>query len=380
MISYLSMVSANFKMTVRNRQSLFWLFVFPILMMTLLGIVFGGISNQGADIAIVIEEKSEIADSIYKSFKGIDAFTVERLNEERALQELKGGDLDAVIVMKKGFASELMRNSRKFEDGVVNNSDKAPLKPAKVELFYDPSSTFTSQAVRGAVTNVIAEINKKMSNAPDLITVESQSVRSADLRYIDFLVPGIIALTLMNSALFGLSGTVVNYRERGILRRLKVTPQPLSGFIAAQITNQLVFSILRAALLIIVAQALFGVAVVGDYLSLMVIVIIGSLTFITIAFSIASFSRTRETNDTLSNIVSMPMMFLGGVFFPVDSAPVWIQPLIKIMPLKYLGDAMRDVMVKGEGLSNPNVMFDIYILLGVTLVFFIGSIRLWKWE
>lgn len=380
MISYLSMVSANFKMTVRNRQSLFWLFVFPILMMTLLGIVFGGISNQGASIAVVSKEKSQVADSIYKSFKEIDSFTVEKQSEGRALKELKNGDLDAVIVMKKGFASELEQNSREFNQGEISGSEPSPPKPAKIELFFDPSSTFTSQAVRGAVTNVIAEINKKMSNTPDLIAVESQSVRSADLRYIDFLVPGIIALTLMNSALFGLGGTVVNYRERGILRRLKVTPQPLSGFIAAQITNQLVFSILRAALLIIVAQALFGVAVLGDYISLIIVVIVGSLTFITIAFSIASFSRTRETNDTLSNIVSMPMMFLGGVFFPVDSAPAWIQPLIRIMPLKYLGDAMRDVMIKGEGLTNSNVMFDMYILLGVTLVFFLISIRLWKWE
>ena len=380
MISYFSMVTANFKMTVRNRQSLFWLFVFPILMMTLLGIVFGGISNQGASIGVVMEDDSEIATSIYKSFKGIDAFTVEKLGEKRALQDLKDGDLDAVIVMKKGFAKELSQNSKKFDQEGVSETGSARPRPAKVELFFDPSSTFTSQAVRGTVTNVIAEVNKRMSNAPDLIIVESHSVRSADLRYIDFLVPGIIALTLMNSALFGLGGTVVNYRERGILRRLKVTPQPLSGFIAAQITNQLVFSILRAALLIVVAQTFFGVAVLGDYLSLLIVVIVGSLTFTTIAFSIASFSRTRETNDTLSNIVSMPMMFLGGVFFPVDSAPAWIQPLINLMPLKYLGDAMRDVMVKGESLTNPKVMFDMYVLMGVTFVFFFISIKLWKWE
>ncbi len=185
-------------------------------------------------------------------------------------------------------------------------------------------------------------------------------------------------MTLMNAALFGLGGTVVNYRERGILRRMKVTPQPLTAFVAAQISNQLLFSIIRAALLVIVGVLFFKVAVLGDYLSLAVIVIAGSLCFITIAFSVASFSKNREIADTLSNIISLPMMFLGGVFFPVDAAPKWVQPVIKAMPLKYLADAMRDIMVKGSSLSSQTG--NLLVLLLVTAIFFVASILLWRWE
>lgn len=408
MRSYFDLLVANFKMTVRNRQSLFWLFVFPVLMMSLLGLVFGGAEQQEAKIAVAQADKGEIARNIVKSFDGIKAFKVTKKEKTAALKDLKDGKVDAVLVLDKGFADDieqaLLKKSsmtsppRMPEDQAYFKQNSQPdmgegqvagglsnrqavgsnwIKPAKVELYYDPSATFTSQAVRNAVTNILGEINRRMSGAPVLLSYESHSVRSKGLRYIDFLVPGIIAMTLMNSALFGLSGTVVNYRERGILRRLKVTPQPLSGFIAAQISNQLLFAILRAALLIGVGRLLFDVAVLGDYLALLAVVIIGSLCFTTVAFSVASFAQTRETADTLSNIISMPMMFLGGVFFPVDSAPSWIQPVIKLLPLKYLGNAMRDVMIKGADLWS--VRSDLYVLFGVTAFFFVLSVRLWKW-
>jgi len=356
-------------MTVRNVTSLFWLFVFPILMMSLIGIAFGGIGNQTVKIAIVQADKSRTARSITKSFSRIKAFKVSKTDKADALKRLKDGKIDAVLVMDKDFTAALEEKLSTKDDSI---------KPARLGLYYDPSATFTSQAVRSAVANILTEINRRLSGAPILISYSSHSVRSKGLRYIDFLVPGIIALTIMNSALFGLGGTVVNYRERGILRRLKVTPQPLSAFIAAQITNQLLFAILRAALLIVVAMLLFKVAVIGSLLALALVVLVGSLTFTTIAFFVASFAKTRETSDTLSNIISMPMMFLGGVFFPVDSVPKWIRPLVEIMPLKYLGDAMRDVMIKGSSLWQ--VRTDIYILIGVTLVFFLLSIKFWKWE
>jgi ABC-2 type transport system permease protein len=211
-----------------------------------------------------------------------------------------------------------------------------------------------------------------------LLELKSHSVRRNNLRYIDFLVPGIIAMTLMNSAMFGLAGTIVNYRERGILRRLKVTPQPLPVFLSAQIVNQLFFAIIRALLLVGVARLLFGVHVMGSYLVLLAVVVVGSLCFVTIAFTVASFAKNREIADSLSNIVSMPMMFLSGVFFPMDNAPSWIQPIIKTLPLKYLADATRAVMIKGEGLAS--ISLDLEILLGVTVAFFIASVFMWRWE
>ena len=399
MRQYLDLLSANFKMTVRNKQALFWLFVFPLLMMSLFGIAFGG-GQAKPKLGVVDLDRTKLSRSVSDGFgkaKVVQLYKITTVKDAKA--RLKAGNLDGVMVIRDGFATELGQAIKTNEaarmsafapvgnaprPGTVALVSQAPagkakpVVPAKVDLYYDPSATFASQVARGAVANVLGFVDRAVGRAPSLIALKSHSVRQTNLRYIDFLVPGIIAMTLMNSAMFGLAGTIVNYRERGILRRLKVTPQPLTTFLGAQITNQLLFSILRAALLIGVARLFFNVHVIGSYLALLVVVIIGSLTFVTIAFAIASFSKNREISDTLSNIISMPMMFLGGVFFPTDGAPAWIQPIIKALPLKYLGDAMRAVMIKGDPLRA--ISADLWVLVGVTFVFFFISLKMWRWE
>lgn len=396
MRQFFDLLVANIKMTVRNRQSIFWQFVFPILLMSLFGVVFSG-GTRDARIAVVNRDGGKMSAAVLTGFKKVKGLEVSTLKFAPAIRRLKAGDTDAVVVIAGGFSKDVAGNLRSLsasparpEQGASLSSDPsakgllsgrpihAQRQPAKVALYYDPSGTFTSAAARGTVIGVLGGVEKSIAAAPPLIEVREHSVRSSSLRYIDFLVPGIIAMTLMNSAMFGLGGTIVNYRERGILRRLTVTPQPLSIFIAAQITNQLIFSVIRAALLVLVGTALFGAAVLGSYALLGLVIVVGSLCFTTLAFSVASFSRTRETADTLGNIISMPMMFLGGVFFPVDNAPAWIRPLIKVLPLKYLADAMRSIMVKGLGYEA--IRTDLLILAVVTAVFFVVSVRFWRWE
>ena len=378
MRQFFDLLIANFKMTVRNTQALFWLFLFPLIMMSLFGIVFGG-GESKPKLGIVDLDQTKLSRTVRDGFNKAEVVKLSRVKTVKAATaKLKAGDLDGVMVIGDGFAAELGLAIKTNEARRQGDYSATGGRPAKIDLYYDPSATFAAQVVRGAVANVLGFVDRSVGRAPTLIALKSHSVRRTNLRYIDFLVPGIIAMTLMNSAMFGLGGTIVNYRERGILRRLKVTPQPLATFLAAQITNQLGFSILRAVLLIGAARAFFNVHVIGSYLALLVVVLVGSLAFVTIAFAVASFSKNREISDTLSNIISMPMMFLGGVFFPVDTAPSWIKPLINVLPLKYLGDALRGVMIKGDSLAV--VSSDLWVLVAVTGVFFVISMKLWRWE
>ncbi len=342
-------------MTVRNRQALFWLFLFPVMLMGLFGVAFSGGQTEPR-LGLVVLDSSSLSTLVEDGFDQAQIVEVKPYETVAlATDDLKAGDLDGVVVV-----------SRKVR------------RPVRIDFYFDPSNTFVSEVARGVVAGVVERIDRAASGTPRTVEFESHSVRGRNLRYIDFLVPGIIAMTLMNSAMFGLGGTIVNYRERGILKRLRVTPQPLPIFLSAQIVNQLLFSILRAILLVLVGAIFFDVHVLGDYLTLLVVIIIGSLCFVTIAFTVASVSKNREVADSLGNLITMPMMFLGGVFFPVDSAPDWIQPLIRAIPLKYLADATRGVMIKGDGLASMGLELTVLVL--VTLVFFVASILLWRWE
>lgn len=364
---FFALLIANIKMTLRNKQSIFWMFIFPVLLMSLFGIIFGQ-GPSPSRLGVVNQDKTKLAVSLVKKLENTELLKQKVFKtKQEALKKLQAGKVDGVLIVKKGFTKKVQANLQKL-----------PATPAVIELYYDPAANFSSQLILNTVANFLAVFEKRLQKQPPLFYLVKKTIRLASLRYIDYLLPGMIAMTLMNSALFGLGGTIVNYREKGVLRRLKVTPQPLTQFIAVQISNQLIFSVLRALLLIIVAVSFFKVKVFGSYFLLLLIVIVGSLTFVTIAFTVASFAKNREVADTLSNIISLPMMFLSGVFFPVDNAPNWIKPLIQILPLKYLADAFRAVMNKGEGLAA--IQQQMLILSALTAVFFFISLKTWRWE
>jgi len=355
---FTSLLLANIKMTVRNKQTLFWMILFPILMMGIFGIIFS--NDQGeAKVCVVDLDKSTLSRSIVTGLEKVDKIKVEKDSKKQGLEKLREAKVDAVLVLEKGF-------SRGF-----------PQEPADIELYYDPSST-RSQMMHGAVSAVLNGVERSMIKVPALIKVKSNSVQSNELDYIDFLLPGILAMSLMNAGLFGLANEMVSRREKGVLRRLKLTPMPLSQFIGAGIVNQLLVTIVQAILLIAVGRFVFGVEVVGSMPALLVVVLIGAVCFTTIGFVIASFSKTAEAAATLGNIIGMPMMFLGGVFFPVDNVPEWVKPLIKILPLKYLADSLREIMIRGESLVS--VRNELYMLLAITAVLFLVSIKFFRWE
>jgi ABC-2 type transport system permease protein len=353
------MIVANAKMTLRNRQALFWMFFFPVLVMGLLGIVFGGGENKSI-LAIVDKDQTELSKKIIESFEKVEAIKVEKGQEKEEIEKLRKGDLDGVLVIPKNFAA------------------KFPLQPAKVKLFYDPSGRLTSQMMQSTVQSILNQIDRRITNNPSKLIVKSKSLQVKRLDYLDFLLPGILAMAIMTSGVFGMANTLVKYREREILRRLQVTPMPISAFLAAHVVNQLIIAVLQAGIVIAIGYFGFHVKILGSFGLLLLAVIIGALCFATLGFTVSSFASTVETAGTLGNVVTMPMMFLGGVFFPVDTAPNWIQPLIKILPLKYLADALRDVMIRNRSFNA--VRSDLIILIIMTIALFIIAAKLFRWE
>jgi ABC-2 type transport system permease protein len=172
----------------------------------------------------------------------------------------------------------------------------------------------------------------------------------------------------------------VSYREKGVLRRLKATPMPLGGFVAARVLMQLVVAVIQAGLVIAVGVLAFHVSIGGWSVVAPVVLLslVGAASFVTIGFFIAAISKNVESAAALGQVVGTPMMFLSGIFFPMDNAPAWIQPVVHAMPLKYLADAMRAVIIQGQSLWH--VRWDILILSAVGMVFLALSVRFFRWE
>lgn len=369
MRQFLKFLGASLKMTYREKIALFWMFLFPLLLMLLLGTIFGGTGNANINLGIVDLDNSSVTKSIVGHLDDITAFKIQKGGEAELKKKLSDGSLNAILVLDKGFESSLLNR-----------------KPGNATLYVDKSSLTVADLTSSVLRQVMSEIGVGMAKQfvpnvigpNDIIKVTEKTVTSSDLRYVDFIVPGILAMTLMTSGMLGLSLSFVQYREKGILRRVKVSPLPLSRFLGSEITSALVMSLIQAAILLLVGWLVFKVNINGNWLYIAFVVVLGAASFLALGFLIASVTRTLKTAEMASNAITFPMMFLSGVFFPLAILPPFLEVIAKCLPLYYLGDALRKVMILGKGLGD--IWLDILVVGGMGLICFVAAIKMFRWE
>ncbi|ABG04510.1 ABC-2 type transporter [Rubrobacter xylanophilus DSM 9941] len=363
MRAFFSMVGANLKMQARNRTALFWLLVFPALFILLFGFLFSDDSGLTATAGVVNGGSSPLAARMTEAMERSSFFEVERSRDREAgIQRLREGELDAVLV---------------FPERV------APGEPLRVEAYVDRSKLSTSQAVSAAIQQIADRFNRGPQQGPELVSVSTRGVQGRELGYtIDYLAPGFVAMSIMQNGVLGLATAFVVLRERGVLRRIRVTPFPLVGFIGARIVSNLIVVLCQVAILLGMARALFGLHVGGDVASVVagvaVFSILGALAFLGIGFFVAGISSKVESANTLGNLITFPMLFLAGIFFPITQAPNWMQDVARALPLSYLADGLRQAMVYGTSISH--LWTDVAALLATALVGFLLAVRFFRWE
>ena len=336
---------ANLKMLVRDRGALFLSLALPIIFMVIFGLIFGGSGDQKLDVGL--------------AGQGPLATALERT------------DALSVHVLPSAAAAEEKVHDGRYEGAVVVAGRRAT-------LYY--SNTYAAQAamLRGVVQGVTDGVNLAAAKEPRAVALGARSVDSSALRYIDFLVPGLLAMALSQSAVFGVAGTLVSWRERGIFRRLKVTPLPLGEFGLARLATHLVVALGQAVVLLLVGRICFGVHLGLDVAGLVPLVLAGALCFIAIGFLVGALARTQEAASIAGNVITLPMVFLAGVFFPLDTAPHWLRQAARLLPLTYLADGLRDVAIRGKGVGT--LLPDLAILCGVAALFALASLRFFRWE
>src|SRR5215207_2470414 len=352
MTSFLSRVKSFLKMTVRNRTALFWNLIFPVIFILVFGTVFND-DGFNSDVGLA-GAPSEFHSAVAQILEDSDVFSVTTHEDtQQELDELKDGSRDVVLVFDEepsggGFPT--------------------------VQLYYDEAAGPNAQISISAITQVLNSV----AQGPSPVTIEAQPVETLDISYMDFLLPGILAMSIMNSGVIGLSTSFVTFRERGILRRIKITPFPLASFVSARVISQLIIAVPQALILYLISHFLFGVDIQGSILLVILSIFIGSLAFLAIGFAISSIAPNTETAASYSNLITFPMLFLSGVFFDIDSAPGWLAPITKVLPLRYLVDALREVMTRGKGLDA--IWMDWVILAATALIGVLIAVRFFRWE
>jgi ABC-2 type transport system permease protein len=286
------------------------------------------------------------------------------LDEE--MQALKGGDRTAVLVFPAGFDAQVAQARQGAGPG------------ANIEVHYDASQTNRAQIVTSIVAGMIDAFNRRLSGTVPAVNADLMSTTADEFNYLDFFVPGVVAVSLMQLGVFG-ALTIVSLRERKILKRLGATPLPRRTLVLSQVVLRLVIAVVQAGIVLAVGRLLYGVQV-GDRIGLMVgFILLGGLTFVSIGYLVAAFARTEAAGNALVQVIQFPMMFLSGVYFPIDFAPDWLRPIVNLLPLTYLGDALRQVMVEGSS-RLFSLQLDAAVLTGWLVVSLAISVRFFRWE
>ena len=251
-------------------------------------------------------------------------------------------------------------------------------QPAHVETYYDPSSQTTAQIVLTIVDKVVQAVDQQLTQRPTLLSVTPMPITANNLGEIDFLLPGILAMSLMQLGLFATAPALVQLREQQVLRRIGATPLPRSTLLAAQVLHRLTIGGVQTFLILLIGTLAFKVNIVGNLAMLLGFVLLGALMFVALGYLISGLARTQDSVTGITQLLNFPMMFLSGVFFPVDLVPGWIRPVVSIMPLTYLADALRQIMVGATPAYGLGV--DFAVLVGWLLVCGVLAVRFFKWE
>jgi ABC-2 type transport system permease protein len=349
MQSFLAMVLANLKMTYRNRQALFWNLAFPAIFILMFGAVF---SNQGLskfDVGLA-GANSDFRDAVTQAMRASDAFSIHEGTETEELDALKNDDRAVVLVFPRDGSNQ------------------------PVVMYASDAGGPNAQIATGTTRSVVSEV----AGASSGIQIDQREIDTLNASYIDWFIPGILGMALMNSGIIGIATAFVSFREKGILRRIKVTPFPLWKFLLARIAAALILALVTSGILIGFGKVVWGLTVRGNPLLIALAIIVVAISMLAIGYAVAAIARNTETAASYANLITFPMMFLSGVFFPLGAMPGWLQPIIRLMPLKYGVDALREPMLYGHGVDA--IAQDLLILLAIFAVAMVFAVRYFRWE
>jgi ABC-2 type transport system permease protein len=357
-----SLTVASFKMYVRNRTGLFFTLFIPIVLVAVFGFLSG--SNGNGSIKLNINDQAHTATSqaFIKAVKNIKAFAVTQDDANTAKDKLGKGKIDLEVIIPGNFG-------KAGPQGIEKSTIIAQYNQGR------PSNGQTAGLILGQLAS---GFNNQVTKAPQVLAVQTQGVKTNNLNTIDFLLPGIIAMSIMQLGIFSVAFAFVSYKTTGALRRIQATPTHPLNFIIGQAATRLVIAVLQVVILAILGIKFFNFHLIGSPVAFVAVAVLGSLVFLAFGFAIAGYAKDENQAAPFAQLIQFPMLFLSGVFFSRDAFPGWLKTVTDYFPLTYLADAMR--RIANEGAHLTQIGGD---LLGLTIwgivVFFI-AVRVFRWE
>ncbi|MDH6113236.1 ABC-2 type transport system permease protein [Kitasatospora sp. MAP12-15] len=338
---------------VRDRMALFFVLLMPLIFLVMFGFLFK--SSGTSHLKVAQFGPVQVLDELQGQQRaGLDSvFTITKVTDEAAgLEAVKKGTLDALI-----------------EDG----PDGQPL------LHFSASDQVKAGAVQNIMNSFVQSANQDATGQPAKFRLSTAQVEDNALKPIQFLTPGLLGWAIASGAIFGASLTLVNWRKKRVLRRLRLAPVSAAAVVGSRVAVSLLVALAQTAIFLVVATTpMFGLKLSGNWWLVVPLVLCATIAFMSIGLVTGSFAKTEEAANGINQLVILPMSFLSGSFFPLDNSPGWLQGLSKIFPLHYLVTSAQSVLTRGGGLMD--VLPAMGGLLAFAAVMTLIASRFFSWD
>jgi ABC-2 type transport system permease protein len=325
----------------RDPGALFWTFGFPLVLAVSLGLAFRTQPAPVLNVALVCEP--QCTDLLHPLSRSAE-LALTTLPEHEAMTALRRAKLDLVLI---------------------------PRGPNTLEYHFDPTRP------EGKAARASAELAIDPNPTPRLRAVELASTLPG-ARYIDFLLPGLLGVNLMSSSVWGISFSIVESRRRKLLKQLSATPMRKRDYLAAIMLSRLMFVSFEVFAILGFGTLVFAVPVRGSWLAAWLLAMLGSLAFTGLALLVSARARSIEAVSGWSNLTTLPMWLLSGVFFSYERFPEWLWPALRCLPLTALNAGLRAIVNDGRTLSTLG--FEILVLIGWSALTYATALRIFRWQ
>jgi len=363
----LAVAEKEFKILSRRKGVIIPLLLFPLVMMVFFGYGMGG-TLRDSPFLIVNSDTGKASGSLvqeigsyttkYDSYPMFSVTYTKDMSQSEAESKINAGIYKGALIIPADFSDNIAKN-----------------QSTTLTLLTDSSDTTASVTIINTIKQLLTTTG--LLKITGLVSLNIPNIYGS-LEYLDFLTPGIIALTIFFGSVMTTGAAIAEEKESGTLVRMMMTPISKRSVILGKTIYQLILELAKAVILILVAYFLVGFRINGSWLLVALVLILFTLGGVGMGIILSAKAESMESFDQLAMLVTMPSMFLTGVFFPLSSAPVWMQYLARCVPLTYAIDAMRTIMVKGQDLNA--ISYDLMILALFALITFTLGVRLFRRE
>lgn len=349
----------------RDKVAIFFTFVFPLIFLFVFGGIFGRESDVSFNVALINNSKSDFANSFVKQVDENDVFKVKAdiKNVDDAKERMNRGELDATIILPEDF-------------GVVHSGKLHPTGQA--EVLYDQSNQQAGQTLAAVLDGVFRGINAKFVSTEMPFNVKTTSTATAGLRQFDFIFSGLLGFSILSLGIFGPTNVFPKLKQKGVLRRYHTTTLKVWQYFMGNVLSNIFVGILSVTTMFIVALLVFDLNMRGDYLSLLLLVILGTTVLFGVGLAVGGWAKNENQAAPLANLVTFPMMFLSGTFFPRFMMPEWLQSVSAFLPLTPVVDSARLIITEGKTIFDLLPQFG--MLAAWAFVIYFIAFRVFRWE